>query len=62
MCSNAFHDRVTSICHLAASHADLDIRFLAIRLAFNEHYSLRKSSSSSRSTRAASAAASTAKA
>lgn len=53
-CSINFQDRVVSICHLAAAHADLDIRFLAIRLAFNGHYSLRKSSvkgASSRSTR-----------
>ena len=41
-----FQDKVVSICHLAAGHADLDIRFLAIRLAFNGHYELRKSKKS----------------
>ncbi|WWC87885.1 uncharacterized protein L201_002783 [Kwoniella dendrophila CBS 6074] len=43
-CSNSFQDKLISICHLAGSHNDLDIRFLAIRLAWNGHYSLRKSS------------------
>ena len=42
-----FQDKVVSICHLAAGHADLDIRFLAIRMAFNGHYELRKSKKSS---------------
>ncbi|WRT65700.1 uncharacterized protein IL334_002646 [Kwoniella shivajii] len=42
-CSNSFQDRLISICHLAGSHPDLDIRFLAIRIAWNGHYSLRKS-------------------
>ncbi|WVR03818.1 hypothetical protein IAU60_000814 [Kwoniella sp. DSM 27419] len=42
-CANAFQDRVVSICHLAGSHTDLDVRFLAIRLAWNGHYALRKS-------------------
>ena len=42
-CSIAFQDRVVSICHLAGSHPDLDVRFLAIRVAFNGYYSLRRS-------------------
>ncbi|OCF44974.1 gamma-tubulin complex component 3 [Kwoniella heveanensis CBS 569] len=42
-CSNAFQDRIISICHLAGSHSDLDVRFLAIRIAWNGHYALRKS-------------------
>jgi gamma-tubulin complex component 3 len=33
--AHAFSDRLTSICHLAASHPDLDIRFLAVRINFN---------------------------
>ncbi|OCF57900.1 gamma-tubulin complex component 3 [Kwoniella mangroviensis CBS 10435] len=41
-CSNSFQDRLISICHLAGSHTDLDVRFLAIRIAWNGHYSLRK--------------------
>jgi len=45
-CSINFQDRVVSICHLAGSHQDLDIRFLAIRIAFNGHYALRKSKGS----------------
>lgn len=45
-CSINFQDRVVSICHLAGSHQDLDIRFLAIRIAFNGHYALRKSKAS----------------
>ncbi|WVW80143.1 hypothetical protein I302_102118 [Kwoniella bestiolae CBS 10118] len=44
-CSNSFQDRLISICHLAGSHTDLDVRFLAIRIAWNGHYSLRKSRS-----------------
>ena len=44
--SITFQDKIVSICHLAATHADLDIRFLAIRLAFNGHYELRKSKKS----------------
>ncbi|WWC68620.1 uncharacterized protein I206_102550 [Kwoniella pini CBS 10737] len=44
-CSNSFQDRLISICHLAGSHTDLDVRFLAIRIAWNGHYSLRKSKS-----------------
>ncbi|KIR28062.1 gamma-tubulin complex component 3 [Cryptococcus deuterogattii 99/473] len=52
-CSNSFQHRVVSIVHMAGVHADLDIRFLAIRIAFNGHYSLRKKDKgSSRSTRA----------
>jgi len=45
-CSINFQDRIISICHLAGSHSDLDIRFLAIRIAFNGHYALRRSKSS----------------
>ncbi|ORY24380.1 Spc98 family-domain-containing protein [Naematelia encephala] len=45
-CSINFQDRVVSICHLAGSHQDLDVRFLAIRIAFNGHYALRKSKTS----------------
>lgn len=45
-CSINFQDRVVSICHLAANHQDLDIRFLAIRIAFNGHYQLKRASSS----------------
>lgn len=33
--AHAFSDRLTNICHLAASHPDLDIRFLAVRINFN---------------------------
>ncbi|EAL21609.1 hypothetical protein CNBC6460 [Cryptococcus deneoformans B-3501A] len=52
-CSNSFQHRVVSIVHMAGAHADLDVRFLAIRIAFNGHYSLRKKDKgSSRSTRA----------
>ncbi|EIW66546.1 hypothetical protein TREMEDRAFT_72372 [Tremella mesenterica DSM 1558] len=40
-----FQDRVISLCHLAAGHSDLDVRFLAIRMAFNGHYALRRSKS-----------------
>ncbi|KAK8861575.1 hypothetical protein IAR55_002397 [Kwoniella newhampshirensis] len=46
-CSINFQDRVVSICHMAGSHTDLDVRFLAIRIAFNGHYGLRKKSSAS---------------
>ncbi|WVQ93414.1 hypothetical protein IAU59_000485 [Kwoniella sp. CBS 9459] len=42
-CCNSFQDRIISICHLAGSHSDLDVRFLAIRMAWNGHYALRKS-------------------
>lgn len=45
-CSINFQDRVVSVCHLAANHQDLDIRFLAIRIAFNGHYQLKRASSS----------------
>lgn len=31
------------LCKDAGAHADLDIRFLAIRIAFNGHYSLKRS-------------------
>ncbi|WVO13274.1 hypothetical protein L204_100887 [Cryptococcus depauperatus] len=41
-CSNNFQDRIVSIVHMASAHSDLDIRFLAIRMAFNGHYSLRR--------------------
>ena len=52
-CSNSFQHRVVSIVHMAGAHADLDVRFLAIRIAFNGHYSLRKKDrGSSRSARA----------
>lgn len=44
--AHAFQDRVVSVCHLAGSHADLDIRFLGVRIAFNGFYSLRKPSKS----------------
>lgn len=51
-CTFNFQDKVVGICQLAGSHADLDIRFLAIRIAFNGYYQLRRSkSSSSKSTR-----------
>ncbi|WVQ79124.1 hypothetical protein IAT38_001219 [Cryptococcus sp. DSM 104549] len=40
--ANAFQDRVVSVAHVAGTHSDLDVRFLAIRLAFNGHYSMRK--------------------
>ncbi|TXT12871.1 hypothetical protein VHUM_01272 [Vanrija humicola] len=43
-CSNRFQDAVVSICKEAGSHADLDVRFLALRIAFNGHYALRRSS------------------
>lgn len=52
-CSNSFQHRVVSIVHMAGAHADLDVRFLAIMIAFNGHYSLRKKDrGSSRSARA----------
>lgn len=52
-CSNSFQHRVVSIVHMAGAHADFDVRFLAIRIAFNGHYSLRKKDrGSSRSARA----------
>lgn len=41
-CSIDFQQRLTTICHLAAAHQDLDVRFLAIRIAFNGYYELRK--------------------
>jgi len=41
-CSINFQHRLTTICHLAAAHQDLDVRFLAIRIAFNGYYELRK--------------------
>ncbi|KAK4690096.1 gamma-tubulin complex component 3, partial [Tremellales sp. Uapishka_1] len=47
-CSLNFQDRIIQLCQQSASHPDLDIRFLAIRIAFNGHYSLRKPSKSSR--------------
>ncbi|WOO83932.1 Spindle pole body component alp6 [Vanrija pseudolonga] len=43
-CSNRFQDAVVTICKEAGSHADLDVRFLALRIAFNGHYALRRSS------------------
>nr|XP_031862932.1 uncharacterized protein CI109_001407 [Kwoniella shandongensis]KAA5530004.1 hypothetical protein CI109_001407 [Kwoniella shandongensis] len=46
-CSINFQDRVASICHMAGSHSDLDVRFLAIRIAFNGHYGLRRKDKSS---------------
>ncbi|BEJ16140.1 hypothetical protein CspHIS471_0507450 [Cutaneotrichosporon sp. HIS471] len=41
-CSLGFQDTVGSVCKEAAAHADLDVRFLAIRIAFNGHYSMRR--------------------
>jgi gamma-tubulin complex component 3 len=41
-CSLGFQDTVGSVCKEAAAHAYLDVRFLAIRIAFNGHYSLRR--------------------
>ncbi|KAL7419580.1 Microtubule-nucleating Tub4p (gamma-tubulin) complex component [Cryptotrichosporon argae] len=41
-CALAFQDRVVGLCREAGTHADLDIRFLAIRVAFNGHYALRR--------------------
>lgn len=41
-CSIGFQDTVGQVCKEAGSHADLDVRFLAIRIAFNGHYSLRR--------------------
>lgn len=46
-CSINFQHRVATICHLAAAHQDLDVRFLALRLAFNGYYELRKPKKSS---------------
>jgi gamma-tubulin complex component 3 len=33
---------VTTLCKEAGGHSDLDVRFLAIRIAFNGHYALRR--------------------
>lgn len=41
-CAANFQDIVSQVCKEAGSHADLDIRFLGIRIAFNGHYSLRR--------------------
>lgn len=46
--AHAFSDRLTNICHLAASHPDLDVRFLAVRINFNGVFK-RSSSGKSRS-------------
>ncbi|KAI9632597.1 Spc98 family-domain-containing protein, partial [Dioszegia hungarica] len=47
--AHAFSDRLATICHLAASHPDLDIRFLAVRINFNGVF--KRSSGKSRSVR-----------
>lgn len=49
--AHAFQDRVVSVCHLAGSHQDLDIRFLGVRIAFNGFYALKRPSGKSRSVR-----------
>ena len=42
-CSGGFQDVVVSLCKEAGGHPDLDVRFLAIRIAFNGHYALKRS-------------------
>ena len=46
-CSVGFQDRVTQLVQAAGGHSDLDVRFLAIRIAFNGHYAIRRSKSRS---------------
>jgi gamma-tubulin complex component 3 len=44
-CAAGFQDSLTTLCKEAGGHHDLDVRFLAIRIAFNGHYALRRGSS-----------------
>lgn len=43
-CAAQFGDTVSILCKEAGAHPDLDVRFLAIRIAFNGYYGLKRGS------------------